>query len=262
MRGDARAWCVSRCQTSESVPVEEGTTHVGVGTTLAERHLAWQVFQECDLWDGASESSMRQMFDSSAVQRFAKGDTVLGPETVGLFAVVASGQLRSLRIDSRGRQLSYERAQAGEAVAAISAVHDEPLSIAFVATESTVVVIVGSAALRVFLLEEPTAAYRLMMDFSKRFLQLQDAYTLQSAEVHCRLAAFILRHMRLTSHDGQSGARVSLGMTRRDLAAALGTVPETLSRAFTKLRADGLVESDGGPMVTVLNVQGLEELVP
>ena len=233
-----------------------------MGTTLAEKQMAWDVFQGCELWSGAAESSIRRMFDSSTVEHFAKGESVLGPQTVGRFAVVISGRLRSSRIDPRGRELSYARTGPGEAVAAIAAVHDEPLRSEFIAAVPTMAVIVTSAALRVLLLEESVVSYRLMMDFSKRFLQLLDAFTLQRAEVHCRLAAFILRHMRLDSGGGHSDARVNLGMTRTELAGALGTVPETLSRAFARLRADGLVESDGGPMVTVLDIQGLEKLAP
>jgi CRP/FNR family transcriptional regulator len=52
---------------------------------------------------------------------------------------------------------------------------------------------------------------------------------------------------------------VDLGMKKGELAMALGTVPETLSRAFAKLKDDGLIEVHGGK-VTVLDVRALASL--
>ncbi|MDZ4063943.1 MAG: helix-turn-helix domain-containing protein, partial [Coriobacteriia bacterium] len=41
------------------------------------------------------------------------------------------------------------------------------------------------------------------------------------------------------------GLRVDLGMTKGELALALGTVPETLSRAFARLKDDDVVDVQG-----------------
>ena len=48
-------------------------------------------------------------------------------------------------------------------------------------------------------------------------------------------------------------------MKKGELAMALGTVPETLSRAFAKLKDDGLLEVRGSK-VTVLDVRALAAL--
>ena len=48
-------------------------------------------------------------------------------------------------------------------------------------------------------------------------------------------------------------------MKKGELAMALGTVPETLSRAFAKLKEDGVLEVQG-PNVTVLDMRALAEL--
>ena len=49
---------------------------------------------------------------------------------------------------------------------------------------------------------------------------------------------------------------VDLGVTRVELAARLGTVPETLSRAFHALQDEGIIESHG-QRVHVLDREGL-----
>jgi CRP/FNR family transcriptional regulator len=48
-------------------------------------------------------------------------------------------------------------------------------------------------------------------------------------------------------------------MRKNELAEAIGTVPETLSRAFARLKAEGILEVDGN-RVTVLDVRALAAL--
>ena len=55
------------------------------------------------------------------------------------------------------------------------------------------------------------------------------------------------------------GLLVDLGMSKAELASALGTVPETLSRAFARLRDEGLIEVRARE-VLVLDVGGLAKL--
>ena len=50
-----------------------------------------------------------------------------------------------------------------------------------------------------------------------------------------------------------------IGETAAELASSLGTVPETLSRAFAKLAADGIMKVHG-QMVTVLDMRALASL--
>ncbi|MGB2822213.1 MAG: helix-turn-helix domain-containing protein, partial [Phycisphaerae bacterium] len=47
--------------------------------------------------------------------------------------------------------------------------------------------------------------------------------------------------------------------TKRELAAQIGTIAETLSRALKKLAASGLIEVNG-PEITILDPDGLAEL--
>ena len=62
-----------------------------------------------------------------------------------------------------------------------------------------------------------------------------------------------------TGKPSSRGLEVDLGIKKSDLAMALGTVPETLSRAFAKLREDGVIEVHG-QRVTVLDVRALAAL--
>lgn len=71
-----------------------------------------------------------------------------------------------------------------------------------------------------------------------------------------RIASFLLE-MAARSEDSD---HVSLPMTRSDIADHLGLTTETVSRAFTQLRAQGFIELNGPSSVVVRDSEGLEAL--
>jgi CRP/FNR family transcriptional regulator len=52
---------------------------------------------------------------------------------------------------------------------------------------------------------------------------------------------------------------VTLNISKGQLASLLGTIPETLSRIFTKMTARNLIEMDGRK-IRLVDANGLEEL--
>jgi CRP/FNR family transcriptional regulator len=67
-----------------------------------------------------------------------------------------------------------------------------------------------------------------------------------------RLAEYILQ--------GSEGNReLKLDISKGDLASLLGTVPETLSRAFAKLKAAGFI-SETGSTININDLEGLKEI--
>ena len=53
--------------------------------------------------------------------------------------------------------------------------------------------------------------------------------------------------------------RVSLTISKGQLASLLGTIPETLSRIFAKMSAQNLIRVDG-KHIYLLDIDGLEDL--
>jgi len=73
-------------------------------------------------------------------------------------------------------------------------------------------------------------------------------------EVPARLAAALLRE------SAQAGSTsFKLGRSKRELAAQIGTVPETLSRALLKMRSSGVLRVDGSH-ISILKKDALEKL--
>lgn len=79
------------------------------------------------------------------------------------------------------------------------------------------------------------AAYRQLSNGQKMMLMLGKV----SAER--RLAYFLLNLSRRSKEHGLSPDQITLSMTRQDIANYLGLVVETVSRLFTKLQHDGIL---------------------
>jgi CRP-like cAMP-binding protein len=63
----------------------------------------------------------------------------------------------------------------------------------------------------------------------------------------------------LLSHQSGNREVVELAITKAQLAAFIGTVPETLSRVLQKMGRDGLLKLDGNT-ITILDFQALKAL--
>jgi CRP/FNR family transcriptional regulator len=211
------------------------------------------------LWSRAPRSVVEELFAQSELCTYASGETVLSADSTNHFLVVITGRVRTSRSDPRGHELSFASAGPSEPLAIVQAIQGKALGSHFLATEPSLVALVPVGALQTAIAAHPDISYDMALMFSQRFEVLLDFLMMLGADVHCRLASFILARADERPEDAPS---VELGMSRRELASRLGTVPETLSRAFAKLRDDGLVETEGRRRVLILNHEALRELQP
>jgi CRP-like cAMP-binding protein len=75
-----------------------------------------------------------------------------------------------------------------------------------------------------------------------------------------RVAGFLMALSRRAERNGEEADEFVLPMTRSDIADFLGLTIETVSRTFTKLRNEGLIDLTQCVLVTILDHDGLEEL--
>jgi CRP/FNR family transcriptional regulator len=114
-------------------------------------------------------------------------------------------------------------------------------------------------ALFALLEQEPQVARTLVADLANRVVNFTSVVQTLALDVPSRLARYVFHRALQTGKPTSAGLEVDLGMKKGELAMALGTVPETLSRAFGKLKDDGLLEVHGSK-VTVLDVRALASL--
>ena len=157
---------------------------------------------------------------------------------------------------ARSRVATLERVGPGDAVGlgpAIAGGRHDTMAEAAVASD---VVLVSADALHAVAAEDPMVARAALVEVERRSERLMDVVRSLAADVPSRLASYLFGRALAVGKPSADGLVVDLGMTKTELASTLATVPETLSRAFARLREDGLIELDGAT-VTVLDVGGL-----
>jgi CRP/FNR family transcriptional regulator len=97
--------------------------------------------------------------------------------------------------------------------------------------------------------------------FSQEILRRQESMTVLSGmSASQRVATFLVDLSRRFSARGLSPSEFLLRMTRDEIGSLLGLKLETVSRAFSKLHNDGLVEVDG-KHVRIVSSPGLRALI-
>ena len=97
---------------------------------------------------------------------------------------------------------------------------------------------------------------KMLADLSVKLRQFTvQIENLSLKEIPARLASYLI----YVSGEQGGTDKVSLAISKGQLASLLGTVPETLSRMFAKLSSQQLIEVDGR-QITLLNRPALENL--
>lgn len=75
-----------------------------------------------------------------------------------------------------------------------------------------------------------------------------------------RVASFLIALSRRNERNGECPTEFVLPMTRSDIADFLGLTIETVSRTFTKLRTDGVIDLAQSVLVTIVDLEALKAL--
>jgi CRP/FNR family transcriptional regulator len=197
----------------------------------------------CRLWRGADDKAVTSLALQARVERAERG-RVLAHEgdKPNRFAVVVSGKVRVYHLGADGRALTFETAGEGEAVAAVAALAGTRYPATIEAATDAVIAWLPREALFTLIESRPQIARTMVADLANRVVNLTAVATSLSLDVPARLAGYLFQRALAVGDSTPDGLVVDLGMTKTELASALGTVPETLSRALARLRDDGVLE--------------------
>jgi CRP/FNR family transcriptional regulator len=211
----------------------------------------------CRLWRDASDAAIEALAARATVRDVARG-TLLASEgdPADSFGVIVTGKARVYYLGADGRQITFETIEATQPLAAIAAMAGSRYPAHIETSTPATVAWLPKEALFELLEREPGVAKTIIADLASRLVNLTTVIQTLALDVPSRLAAYLFQRSLASGRATERGLEIDLGMPKGELAAALGTVPETLSRAFARLRDQGIVEVHGRN-VTVLDVRAL-----
>ncbi len=209
------------------------------------------------LWRGLPDDQLDALAKIAIAQTYPKGTVIFedGDEGRGFF-VVKSGRVKVYKLSVEGKEQILHFFGAGEHFAEVPAFDGQCFPASAAAIEKSELLFFPRTEFLALLEQHPTLTINILAIFARhlrRFAQIIE--NLSFKEVPGRLAIYLLY---LSERNGKEN-EVELDMTKTQLAAFLGTIPETLSRVFAKMSQEELISIEGS-RIKLLNRERLKIL--
>lgn len=180
---------------------------------------------------------------------FSKGELATG------FFVVKTGRVKVFNLSAAGKEQILNIFEPGDSFAEVAAFDHQSYPAFAEALDRVELVFFPRPAFLKLLHQEPALAVHLLASFARHLRHLVNLIeTLSFKQVPQRLAAYLLQLVPSDRSD-----TVTLNLTKTELAALLGTIPATLSRAFYELSTQGII-SVNGAQIRICDRQRLQRM--
>ncbi|NJL49556.1 MAG: Crp/Fnr family transcriptional regulator [Leptolyngbyaceae cyanobacterium SM2_5_2] len=191
-------------------------------------------------------------------QLFKQGSVATG------FFVIKSGRVKVYKTSLNGKEQILRIFKAGENFAEVTTFDDQPFPASAAAIDPTELVFFPRLPFLNVLYQDPDIAINMLASLSQHLRHLTEVIEdLSFRDVPQRLAAYLLQMSEAQSGSWRNqpgpNPRVTLDLTKSQLAASLGTIPATLSRAFYRLSSEGLIAVNGAD-IELLDRERLQDL--
>jgi CRP/FNR family transcriptional regulator, dissimilatory nitrate respiration regulator len=216
--------------------------------------------RSCQLFTGLPLPDLENIAAVTVLKSLAKDEYLFheGGLAHG-FYIVQRGAINVHRVSAVGKEQVIHVFRAGESFAEAALAIEKGYPADARAIESTQVLLVQKAGFLALLKRQPELALRMLGSMSSHLrvlvVQLED---LTLKDVETRLANWLIK--RCPNAQGTQPVRIELAMTKRVLAAELGTVSETFSRTLAKFREQQLLVVKG-KVVTIISPAKLHALL-
>jgi CRP-like cAMP-binding protein len=213
----------------------------------------WSVLRSCDVFAEASDASLAWLARVSTVRKFDKGERIEGTsDASGELGIVLQGRVRAVHFGADGRPVTVSSANTGHPIGMMAALAGKDYRTAFESAENNTRIIMFSMdAFRRLMRDEPDVMTSVIGELCRQMTEMLTMVKTLSADVPSRVAIYIGLLLEEQEPVGNGPFEVDLGVSRVELSARLGTVPETLSRAFHLLQSEGVIESHGRRVVVL-----------
>lgn len=192
---------------------------------------------------------------------WAESDPILlaGEEATGSY-MVASGRVRVTRDTIDGREITVDIAAPGDVIGPLHT-HPSQVEDSAWAMETTCAFFLPAVALAKVVEEYPPMALAMLRMQQERLAQAREREIGQSTRTVEQRVAAVLQNLaaKLGQEQGDGSTLLQVRLRRDDIAGIAGTTLESASRAMSKMKRNGLIDS-GREWVSILDHQGLAEL--
>ena len=212
---------------------------------------------QADLFKDLAVAQLDEIARIVSDKEYKKGQLIFaeGDEGIGFYMVI-SGRVKVYKVSPDGKEQIMHIFGPGQPFAEVPVFEGSRFPANAEAMENSRLFFFPKKAFVNLIHENPSLAMNMLASMSQRLKQFSHLIeSLSLKEVPGRLASYLLY---LSDRNG-SLDKFQLDIAKSQLASLLGTIPETLSRIFTRMTTRELVRING-PQITILDRAGLEDL--
>ncbi len=220
-------------------------------------NTAKQILSQSILFAGLPEADIEALLAIAVEKPVTAGELIFSEGDPGDgFYVTIEGLIKIYKLSTEGKEQILHMFGPGEPFGEVPVFSGQ----AFPATAEGVkkgrVLFFPRRAFRDLIAQKPSVAMNMLGVLSQRLRHFTvQVENLSLKEVPARLAGYFL----LQAEAQNNPERITLNISKGNLASFLGTIPETLSRMLRKMSEQELISVEGRE-IRLLDRQGLEDL--
>ena len=217
-----------------------------------------QLIKDIFLFDSLTPEQITLVTRFCSLKNISKGEQLfLEGQMATAFFVIVSGKVKVYKLSPEGIEHIMTVQSSGGLVAEAAILDLQTYPAYCQAMEDTVLIRIPKDDFIQLILDNPRIALKIMNSYSKRlrhFVNLVEELSLH--DIKSRLAKYIVGNY-VTKNEKNV---FTLTVTKKELAAILGTIPETLSRTLGYFKKQQMIEEKGDTIV-ILNLPGLKSFI-
>jgi CRP/FNR family transcriptional regulator len=203
----------------------------------SDRQSITDVLQVCPLFAGLKKAEIEEIAGLADLRRLERGQLLFSQgDQAQAFFVLARGRMRVYKLAASGREQTLVTPMPGTSFAEAALFADKRYPAYCSALDDSEIVAIDKARFLKFVEGHPQVALNMIAQMAERLRMFAGKIEqLSLMGVVPRLAEYLLER-------ADDKCDIALDLPKSELASLLGTVPETLSRALAKLKANGLIK--------------------
>lgn len=209
------------------------------------------------IFGGLNPEQIDQLAEIGRDVHFTRGESIFleGDQGNG-FYVVAAGKIKVFKVSAEGKEQILHIYGPGQPFGEVPVFAGQNFPANALAVENSHLIFFPRQSFIDLISSNPSLALNMLAMLSMRLRQFTvQVENLSLKEVPGRLASYLIY---LAEEQGAS-QNLQLPMSKGQLASLLGTIPETLSRIFNKMSAQGYIDVQGAQIV-IKNITALQDL--
>jgi CRP/FNR family transcriptional regulator len=223
--------------------------------------MSTDLLKRCPLFAGLNEEDLKKIRAFALLKKVRKKEVIFyeGQEAKG-FYITLSGKVKIYKVSPEGKEQILHVISAPDSFAEAS-LFLEGIYPAFAEALSDSQLLFIPQKDFVHLIEKnPKLSLNMIASLShflRRFASLIEELSLK--EVSSRIAKYLIDLSIKAEKEEKSSNEVELDLSKSQLASKMGTIGETLSRTFAKMKAQKIIDVKKN-RILILNRNALEEL--